>query len=77
MVILIQPVFQLNVTSAEHLASEQREIIHSLSKLQDRYKETARRSPQEQVLLILWEDFAECGNRKALRLRAQGVYFCK
>ena len=53
------------------------EITQSLPNRQDRYKETARRSPLEQVLLILWEDFAECGNRKALRLRAQGVYFCK
>ena len=25
---------------------------------------------------FLW-GFAECGNRKALRLRAQGVYSCK
>ena len=26
---------------------------------------------------LLWEGFAECGNRKASRLRAQGVYSCK
>ena len=39
--------------------------------------ETARRSPQGQVKLVLLEGFAECGNRKALRLRAQGVYSCK
>ena len=25
---------------------------------------------------LLW-GFVECGNRKALRLRAQGVYLCK
>ena len=25
---------------------------------------------------FLWS-FAECGNHKALRLKAQGVYFCK
>ena len=35
------------------------------------------RSPKEQVKLVLWEGFAECGNRKALRLKAQGVYSCK
>ena len=28
-------------------------------------------------LLAIWRDFAECGNRKALRLKAQGVYSCK
>ena len=28
------------------------------------------------VLVLLW-GFAECGNRKALRLKAQGVYSCK
>ena len=39
--------------------------------------ETARRSPKGQVLLVLWWGFAECGNRKALRLKAQGVYSCK
>ncbi len=39
--------------------------------------ETAGRSPKGQVLLVLLLDFAECGNRKALRLRAQGVYSCK
>ncbi len=37
-------------------------------------KETARRSPKGQVLLVLLWSFAECGNRKALRLKAQGVY---
>ena len=39
--------------------------------------ETVARSPKGQVLLVLWWGFAECGNRKALRLRAQGVYSCK
>ena len=39
--------------------------------------ETAARPPKGQVLLVLLWDFAECGNRKALRLRAQGVYSCK
>ena len=38
---------------------------------------TARRSPKEQVKLILLWSFAECGNHKALRLKAQGVYSCK
>ena len=38
------------------------------------YIETARRSPKGQVLLVPWWGFAECGNRKALRLKAQGVY---
>ena len=41
------------------------------------YLETARRYPKEQVKLVLWEGFAECGNHKALRLKAQGVYSCK
>ena len=35
------------------------------------------RSPKGQVLLVLLWGFAECGNRKALRLKAQGVYSCK
>ncbi len=39
--------------------------------------ETVARSPKGQVLLVLLGGFAECGNRKALRLRAQGVYSCK
>ena len=39
--------------------------------------ETARRSPKGQVKLVLLWGFAECGNRKALRLKAQGVYSCK
>ena len=30
-----------------------------------------------QVLLVLLLGFAECGFRKALRLKAQGVYLCK
>ena len=30
-----------------------------------------------QVKLVLLWSFAECGNRKALRLKAQGVYSCK
>ena len=41
------------------------------------YNETAGQSPKRQVLLVLLWGFAECGNRKALRLKAQGVYFCK
>ena len=40
-------------------------------------EETARRSHKGQVLLVLLWGFAECGNRKALRLKAQGVYSCK
>ena len=39
--------------------------------------ETAQRSQKGQVLLVLLLGFAECGNRKALRLKAQGVYSCK
>ena len=39
--------------------------------------ETVGRSHKGQVLLVLWWGFAECGNRKALRLKAQGVYLCK
>ena len=31
-------------------------------------------SPKEQVLLVLLWGFAECGFRKALRLKVQGVY---
>ena len=41
------------------------------------YLETAQRYPKEQVKLVLWEGFAECGNHKALRLKAQGVYSCE
>ena len=40
-------------------------------------KETARRSPKGQVKLVLLWSFAECGFRKALRMRVKGVYFCK
>ena len=29
------------------------------------------------AILFIWRDFAECGNRKALRLKAKGVYSCK
>ena len=32
---------------------------------------------KDKFLLVLWWSFAECGNRKALRLKAQGVYSCK
>ena len=39
--------------------------------------ETAGRSPKGQVKLVLLWDFVECGNRKALKLRLQGVYLCK
>ena len=39
--------------------------------------ETAGRSPKGQVLLVLLWNFVECGNRKALRMRVQGVYLCK
>ena len=39
--------------------------------------ETVERSHKEQVKLVLWWGFAECCNRKALRLKAQGVYSCK
>ena len=41
------------------------------------YNETAGQSPKGQVLLVLLLGFAECGFRKALRLKAQGVYLCK
>ena len=39
--------------------------------------ETAGRSSKGQVELVLLWNFVECGNRKALRLRVQGVYLCK
>ncbi len=39
--------------------------------------ETAARSPKRQAVLVILLDFAACGNRKALRLRAKGVYSCK
>ena len=39
--------------------------------------ETAGRSPKGQVKLVLLWNFVECGNRKALRMRVQGVYLCK
>ena len=39
--------------------------------------ETVARSLKGQVKLVLLWGFAECGNRKALRLKAQGVYSCK
>ena len=32
---------------------------------------------KDKFLLVLLWGFAECGNRKALRLKAQGVYSCK
>ena len=35
------------------------------------------RASKGQVLLVLLLGFAECGNRKALRLKVQGVYSCK
>ena len=35
------------------------------------------RFQKRQVLLVLLWGFAEYGNRKALRLKAQGVYSCK
>ena len=41
------------------------------------YIETARRSLKGQVKRVLLWSFAECGNRKTLRLKAQGVYSCK
>ena len=41
------------------------------------YNETAGQSPKGQVSLVLLWGFAEWGNRKALRLKAQGVYLCK
>ena len=44
---------------------------------EERKEETVQRSPKGQVLLVLLWGFVECGNRKALRLRAQGVYLCK
>jgi len=39
--------------------------------------ETVARSLKGQVKLVLLWNFPECGNRKALRLKAQGVYSCK
>ena len=43
----------------------------------NKYDKTTRRSPKGQVKLVLLWGLAECSNRKALRLRAQGVYSCK
>ena len=54
-------------------ASKQPKLLEALTL----FTETARRSPKGQVLLVRWWSFAECGNRKALRLKAQGVYSCK
>ena len=56
--------------------------IHPYSSAQQRHRlsyfyENARRSHKRQVELVLLWGFVECGNRKALRLRAQGVYSCK
>ena len=32
---------------------------------------------KDKFYLSFWWSFAECGNRKALRLKVQGVYSCK
>ena len=52
-------------------------ILFPLMHLIYAHNETVARSPKGQVLLVLLWGFAECGNRKALRLKAQGVYSCK
>ena len=52
-------------------------LLMTLSTRVQNNKETVARSPKGQVLLVLLLGFAECGNRKALRLKAQGVYSCK
>ena len=44
---------------------------------EERKKRPCNGSPKEQVLLVLLWGFVECGNRKALGLRVQGVYLCK
>ena len=48
--------------------------LHSRAESHD--TETVARSPQRQAVLVFVLDFAACGNRKALRLRAKGVYSC-
>ena len=59
------------------------EYTHLLSRVRRTYYrrqlqvETVARSQKGQVKLVLLWGFAECGNRKALRLKAQGVYLCK
>ena len=40
-------------------------------------EETVARSPKGQVKPVLLWSFAEYGDRKTLRLKAQGVYSCK
>ena len=52
-------------------------ILFPLIHLVYAHNETVTRSPKGQVKLVLWWGFAECGFRKALRLKAQGVYSCK
>ena len=59
------------------------EYTHLLSRVQCTYYrsqlqvEIVARSQKGQVKLVLLCGFAECGNRKALRLKVQGVYLCK
>ena len=50
---------------------------HSLKWVRRTYWDRWAVSPKGQVKLVLLWGFAECGNRKALRLREQGVYSCK
>ena len=50
---------------------------HSLKWVRRTYWDRWAVSPKGQVKLVLLWGFAECGNRKALRLKAQGVYSCK
>ena len=49
--------------------------------LQQESDGTVKRPPdglkKDKFLLVLLWGLAECGNHKALRLRAQGVYLCK
>ena len=52
-------------------------IFYVIHNLRVDLEKTARRSPKGQVSLVLLRRFAECGNRKALRLKAKGVYSCK
>ncbi len=49
-----------------------------VSDLRENYKKRSlERSLKWQAKLAIWRCLAEWGNRKALRLRAQGAYSCK
>ena len=56
------------------MISDEMKIVQFSSIAYLALEETAGQSPKGQALLILLWSFAECGFRKALRLKAQGVY---